>query len=190
MSIQDYLNKKILINSDESHWEEVPFRTTKKEFKKGELITQFGQIERRAYFLLDGIIESSILKDGEVKIIDFVFPGQFICSYTSFLLQTNSEIQTKAITDCEVEFFRKEDLEKAYESSLVANKIGRHITEYFLIKKLKRESDFLTKSAKERYMNLILESPEVIKEIPVNKIAKYLGIHPESLSRIRSEIIS
>ena len=77
MSIQDYLNQKILSNYDESHWEEVPFRTTKKEFKKGELITQFGQIERRAYFLLDGIIESSILKDGEVKIIDFVFPGQF-----------------------------------------------------------------------------------------------------------------
>jgi CRP-like cAMP-binding protein len=190
MDIKKYINTKVLNNNLESNWELVPFKTKRMIFKKNEVITQFGQVERRAYFLIDGIIESSILKDGEIKIIDFVFSNNFICSYTSFLLQTYSEIQTTAITDCEVEYFNKDDIELAYQTSLLANQFGRHITEYFLLKKLRREREFLTKSAKERYMNLILESPEVIKWIPINKIAKYLGIHPESLSRIRSEIIS
>lgn len=189
MDIKEYLNKTVL-EHDGGYLEELPFPTSRRSFKKNELITQFGQIERKAFFLREGIMESSILREGEIKIIDFVFPGNFICSYTSFLLQTHSEIQTKAITDCEVEFFTKDDLESAYKTSLEANQLGRHITELFLIKKLKREKDFLTKSAKERYINLMLESPEVIQQIPVNKIAKYLGIHPESLSRIRSEIIS
>ncbi len=70
---------------------------------------------------------------------------------------------------------------------MVANQFGRHVTEHFFIQKLKRENDFLTKSAKEVYLNLISDRPEVIENIPVNKIAKYLGIDPESLSRIRAK---
>jgi len=186
MTITKYIFEKIVKNPIEI--KEPIFPTYRKIIKKNEIITRFGQIERKAYFVIDGIIESSIEKDGELKIIDFVFPNNFICSYTSFLLQTPSEIQTKAITDCEVEYFFKEDLEKAYETSIIANQFGRYVTEQFFISKLKRENDFLTKSAKERYLNLINEYPEIIQQIPINKIAKYLGIHSESLSRIRKEI--
>ena len=189
MNIEQFIKEKVLkgvVKSGEIH----PFPTYQKLFKKNEIITRFDQIEQKAYFLIDGIIESSIEKDGEIKIIDFVFPHNFICSYTSFLLQTPSEIKTVAITDCKVEFFYKNDLEKSYETSIVANQFGRYVTEQFLISKLKRENDFLTKSAEESYLQLIEKRPEVLEKIPVHKIAKYLGIHPESLSRIRSKIIS
>ena len=179
MGIQDFIKREIIKDSK---------KEDKKRFKKNEIITKFGQIERKAYFLRTGITESAIEKDGELKIIDFVFPYSFICSYTSFLLQTPSEIQTKAITDCEVEYFLKEDLEKAYQTSILANQFGRYVTEQFFISKLKRENDFLTKSAKEVYLALIAERPEVLEKIPVHKIAKYLGIHPESLSRIRATL--
>jgi len=188
MNINQYINEKITKSAVESLTEEKIFPTYIKRIKKNEIITHFGQIEKKAYFLISGITESSIEKDGEIRIIDFVFPNSFICSYTSFLLQTPSEIQTKAITDCEVEYFLKEDLEKAYKTSIIANQFGRYVTELFFISKLKRENDFLTKSAKEVYQNLIKDRPEVLEKIPVNKIAKYLGIHPESLSRIRAEI--
>jgi CRP/FNR family transcriptional regulator, anaerobic regulatory protein len=190
MDIKQYIKEKIVGNSLELKMDILPFPTYRKTIKKNEIISQFGQIERKAYLLISGIIESSISKDGEVKIIDFVFPNSFICSYTSFLLQTPSEIQTKAIADCEVEYFLKEDLEKAYKKSIVANQFGRYVTEQFFISKLKRENDFLTKTAKEVYLNLMQERPEILEKIPINKIAKYLGIHPESLSRIRAEIIS
>jgi len=190
MSIQEYINNEVLKNAIESRTKETPFPTYRKVLKKNEIITPFGQIERKAYFLIDGIMESSIEKDEEIRIIDFVFPNNFICSYTSFLLQTPSEIQTRAITDCEIEYFLKSDLEKAYENSIIANQFGRYVTEQFFISKLKRENDFLTKTAKEVYLNLIQERPEILEKIPIYKIAKYLGIHPESLSRIRAEIIS
>ena len=188
MNIEQYITNYIIQKPLSSSEQENLFPTYKKVIKKNEIITRFGQIERKAYLLIDGIIESSIEKDGQIKIIDFVFPNHFICSYTSFLLQTPSEIQTKAITDCEVEYFLKEDLEIAYQNSIIANQFGRYVTEQFFISKLKREHDFLTKSAKEVYLDLLKNRPEIIEKIPVNKIAKYLGIHPESLSRIRSEI--
>ena len=190
MNIEYYIKEKVIKGTLTGKEKIVPFPTYRKAIKKGEILTQFGDIEQKAYYLLKGITESAIDNDGEIKIIDFVFPNHFICSYTSFLLQTPAEIQTKAITDCEVEYFLKEDLEKAYQHSIVANQFGRHVTEQFFISKLKRENDFLTKSAKEVYLNLIKERSEVLEKIPINKIAKYLGIHPESLSRIRAEIIS
>lgn len=189
MNIQEYINKEVLKNTEAASTVAL-FPTYRKTIKKNEILTHFGEIEHKAYFLISGITESAIEKDGELKIIDFVFPNHFICSYTSFLLQTPSEIQTKAITGCEVEYFLKADLEKAYKHSIVANQFGRYVTEQFFISKLKRENDFLTKSAKEVYLELIKGRPEVLQKIPVNKIAKYLGIHPESLSRIRAEIIS
>ncbi len=49
------------------------------------------------------ITESSIEKDGDIKIVDFAFTDNFICSYASFLRQEPSDIQIKAITDCEIE---------------------------------------------------------------------------------------
>ena len=189
LSIQNYIQEKVLKNPSSVPLKPLPFPVYKKKIKKNEIITQFGQIEQRAYYLMDGLIESSIDKDGDARIIDFVFPGQFICSYTSFLKETPSEIQTIALTDGEVEYFTKRDLEEAYEHSILANQFGRYVTEQFFLTKLKRENSFLTKNAKQTYEELLLKKPEILKRIPINKIAKYLGIHPESLSRIRAEVM-
>lgn len=62
------------------------------------------------------------------------------------------------------------------------------VAEYYYILKTNREKDFLTKSATERYNELVNIRPELIQYIPVHQIAKYLGIEPESLSRIRKAI--
>jgi hypothetical protein len=71
----------------------------------------------------------------------------------------------------------------------LANQLGRVVTEDLFIKKSNREKDFLTKSAEERYIELLSKRVDIIKMVSVNKIAKYLGIHPDSLSRIRKKII-
>lgn len=186
MNLKNYLIKNLNFSEDT----ELPFKIYTIEFKKNQIITDFGDIERRGYFINSGIIENSIVKDGILKIIDFVFPGNFICSYTSYLLQVPSEIQTISLTDSKLEYFFREELEIALSNSIIANKIERHVSEILFLAKINRENEFLLLSAEERYKKLIKERPEIIREIPINKIAKYLGIHPESLSRIRKNIIS
>lgn len=186
MSIKEYLTKHLNLREGE----EIPFPIYVKKFRKDEIVTDFGSIERNGYFITKGVMQSNIEKDGELKIIDFVFSGNFICAYTSYLLDTPSEIQTMAVTDCEVEYFYRDDIEKSLPNSIFANQFVRHVTETFFIVKLKRENELLSLSAEERYQNLMKERPEIIREIPIYKIAKYLGIHPESLSRIRKNIIS
>ena len=120
----------------------------------------------------------------------FFFANEMVCGFTSFLTQFPADVQIIALMDCEMEIINREDLMKAYEFSLDANKFGRILTEQAYIIKSNREKNFLTKTAEERYSEMFIKNPDYIFNIPVNKIAKYLGIHPESLSRIRKKINS
>lgn len=167
---------------------ELPFVTTRKEFNKGDILTRYHQVEKYGYFLVKGITKISMIRDGEERILDFFFPGEFFSAYTSFLSQKPSDVEIVALSAIEVECIYVHDLQQAYHHSLQANQFGRIVTEMSYIRKTKREKDFLTLSATERYLQLMKERPQLIHDIPVHMLAKYLGIHAESLSRIRREI--
>jgi CRP-like cAMP-binding protein len=167
---------------------DLPFRSIQRSIPKGTILTDYGKIERHTYFINSGIVQVTLQRDIEEKIIDFFFPETFVCSYTSFILQIPSDVCVSALTDCEVEAISHEEIQSAYTNSFFANKLGRVLTEQIFIIKSKREKDFLTKSAEERYAELIAGRPDIIKLIPGYKIAQYLGIKPESLSRIRKDI--
>jgi CRP-like cAMP-binding protein len=167
---------------------ELPFVPKQLHFVRKSMITTLNQVEENIYFLQQGIVEVGIIKEEEEKVIDFVFPGQFFCSYTSFLLRKPSDVYITCLTDCLVEAIPYQALQDAYKVSLMANQFGRKITEAAFMERVKREKDFLSKSAEERYLELIERRPEVIQLIQGSRIAKYLGIHPESLSRIRKAI--
>jgi CRP-like cAMP-binding protein len=168
--------------------EELPFRSMQKTIPKGTVLTDYGKIERNIYFINSGIIQVTLQRDIEEKIIDFFFPESFVCSYSSFILQIPSDVRVSALTDCEVEIISHDNIQMAYNESFFANKMGRILTEQIFIIKSQREKDFLTKSAEERYAELVSRRPDIIKLIPGYKIAQYLGIKPESLSRIRKDI--
>uniref|UniRef100_UPI004048401D Crp/Fnr family transcriptional regulator n=1 Tax=Roseivirga sp. TaxID=1964215 RepID=UPI004048401D len=165
-----------------------PLEFQVKQLRKGEILTNYGEVEKRIYFIKKGIIELTILAGSEEKIIDFFFPNSFVCSYTSFINQQKSDVQVRTIVDCEVEYLNRFEVQAAYDQSMTMNKIGRLLTEQMYIMKSDREKDFLTKSAETRYLELIEKKGELVKLVPVNRIARYLGIHPESLSRIRKSI--
>ena len=128
------------------------------------------------------------MRDGDQKILDFFFPGEFFCAYTSLLTQQPADVQLTALLPCTLEVLRRADLLAAYQTSLLANQLGRVATEQLYLRKVKREKEFLTRSAEERYADLLHQQPTLIEFLPVDKIARYLGIHPNSLSRIRRKL--
>lgn len=169
---------------------DLPFLVKKSYFKKGDIITAYNDIESNIYFINKGIVEMTIKSYMTEKIIDFFFENEMVCGYTSFLTQLPTDVQIVALTDCEMELITRDDLNLAYNSSLEMNKFGRILTEQGYIRKSNREKNLLTKTAEERYAEMFKKNAKYISNIPVNKIAKYLGIHPESLSRIRKKINS
>jgi CRP-like cAMP-binding protein len=164
---------------------QLPLSIMEHTFKKGTVIT-----EKRAYFMKEGIAEMTIKSYTSEKIIDFFFQDEMFCSLSSFLTQSPSNVQINAITACTVESFTYIELQDLLTYSLEMNQFARIIIEQAYLKKAKREKDFLCKTAEERYLEMFNTHKEFILNISVSKIAKYLGIHPESLSRIRKKLIS
>lgn len=180
----------LVLKQNNSNAESLPYPLKTEHFRKNEIITAYGQIDESVYFLNAGIVEMTIKSYMTEKVIDFFFVNEMFTSLTSFLTQKPSDVQITALTDCEVEVISYNDLQIAYETSFDANKFGRIIVELAYLKKAKREKDFLCKTAEERYAEMFKTHSHYISQIPVNKIAKYLGIHPESLSRIRKKLSS
>ncbi len=167
----------------------VSLKSTPRKFAKGEVLVKAGDLETKFYFLIKGIVEVSI--PGEKDwIYDFFFPNSVLAAYSSLLTGKASKITITAIEDCEVEEYDWTELKDQYKTSLGANQMGRFITEQIFLLRSKREIDFLSKSAEKRYEELIQSQPDLILKIPVHRIARYLGIHPESLSRIRKKMNS
>lgn len=81
-----------------------------------------------------------------------------------------------------------EALQKVYQNNANAQAMGRKAAEGLYIKKANREITLLTDSPEQRYLNLLRQQPKLIKHIPLKYPASYLGISPETLSRIRSRI--
>lgn len=187
MKISKYIQRHIDENFRDS---EMPFPTTIRNVPVGTILCDFGQLEDYVYFLINGIVQVNIINiKGDTRIVDFFFPDNFFCSYTSFLQSSASDVQIITTTACDLEVVEKADLLLAYNNSLITNKLGRFETEKLYLKKVKREKDLITKTKEEIYLELIENKSELIHNLPVDSIAKYLGIHPESLSRIRKKKI-
>jgi CRP-like cAMP-binding protein len=182
--IYDFANAQLGTNFKSN--EEFPFTIDTKTFSRNEIITDYGQIERKAYFVKSGIVRAESTNiDGELKILDFITPGYFFAGYISWITQQPSEVSLIVEENCEVEIFYRSEIQKLYPTSLIVNQISRVIAEFKVVQKTTREKDFLTKSAFERYCDFLNKSPDLIDRISNKNLARYLGIQPESLSRLK-----
>ncbi|NLR57277.1 Crp/Fnr family transcriptional regulator [Chitinophaga polysaccharea] len=154
-------------------------------YKTGELLSEAGKTSHAIYFIATGIVRVYTLHNGKEISLDFLFPRSFCASYASFITQQPAAVNIQAIMPVTGYAFHYADLQQLYHASHQSERIGRLIAEQQYLRKYNRELSFLQYSAQERYAQLLQEHPEVIQHIPIKQIASYLGIEPESLSRIR-----
>jgi CRP-like cAMP-binding protein len=118
----------------------------------------------------------------------FAFEGEWLGDYESFLLQTPSLDFIEAIEDCELFTLSYSDMQALYQYSQRFEKFGRLIAEKLFIETAKSKRNIVLQSAEERYLNLLTGQPHIFERLPQHLIASYLGIQPQSLSRIRAKI--
>jgi CRP/FNR family transcriptional regulator, anaerobic regulatory protein len=160
----------------------------KRLYKKNEFVTREGQIEKYAYVIRKGAVKIVYNLNETDYILGFWFAGDMFSSLVSFLEQLPSEVNIIAVTETEVERVDYTQIQRYYSQHHVISEVGRKIIEYMYIYKAKKELEIISKTAEERYIELIEQSGHLILDLPVKEIASYLGIHPESLSRIRRRL--
>lgn len=157
-------------------------------FSKKELLIKKGQTENHLSFIEKGTVRMFTPREENDLTFGFVFQHQFVSAYDSFLTQTPCKYQIEALAETTVWRINHSDLNKIYKHTKIGNEIGRKNAESLFLIKSARELSLLELSAKERYEKLFSERPQLIKEIPLKYIASYIGITPQALSRIRSQI--
>jgi CRP-like cAMP-binding protein len=162
--------------------------STIKKFGKKEIILEKGKVENYLSYLIQGSIVQIIYHEGNEICIGFTLENSFFSSYTSFLTRQPSQFRVMTLEDTVIERISYDNLQKAYNYSGEHQKNGRIIAEQLYIKATQRALSLITKTADQRYLELIEKHPDCLQRIPLKYIASYLGITPVSLSRIRNNL--
>jgi CRP/FNR family transcriptional regulator, anaerobic regulatory protein len=155
---------------------------------KKEFLIKIGEVENHLYFVVDGLFRLYLISNGKEICVDFAFKNQMMSSFLSFKFQKPSIINIQALSDSKVLKLHRSYIDEFNEISKNSERFTRETMELLYCQKLQREITFLTTSAEERYRRIADKQPELVKAIAVKDLATYLGIHPESLSRIRKKV--
>ncbi|MBV8325296.1 Crp/Fnr family transcriptional regulator [Chryseobacterium sp.] len=184
--IREYYEQ--IVKLKESEWTFIARHFHRKVFAKNKVITQHGETEKYLSFIESGLVRFYIPDDEYGYTFSFGFEKEFTCAYDSFLTQTPSEYEMQALTETVVWQISYNDLQQVYNHTNVGNHLGRFASEKLFLAKSKREMSLLKLTARERYLKLFTEQPEMLRLVPLKYIASYIGITPQALSRIRRQI--
>jgi len=181
-NIQDYisLNKKeieLLSNAVE-----------KRMFSKNDIIFTEGNVAEDIYFVTKGCVRLFYTVDGTDKTAFFYTEGQFICAGESYTYNIPAVENYQAVEDTELLIFSKPKIDILLKEVPSIEVIARIAAENELITCQKVIASFVTKSAEERYIDLLDNQEEFFQRVPQQYIASFLGVSPETLSRIKARV--
>jgi len=157
--------------------------------KKGDLFLEEGKICKQIAFINKGLLRTFYLNDrAEETTSCFCTENTLISSYKSFILQQPSTLSIQALEDTELLIINYEYVQQLYSTSIVWQNIGRAVAEKEYIVMEQYAVVLNNKTAKEKYLRILKEHPNVCQKASIQDIASYLGITRRRLSRIRQEI--
>lgn len=162
---------------------------TIKEYKKGTILLREGQVSTEVYFVLEGCVRQYFLVDGEEKTNNFFTEEQWVISMNSFGQNIPSNHYMDCCLDCSLVVGNREKEEALYKKFPKFETVSRRVMEKVFAEQQEILSTFTTDSPEQRYLKLLKSRPDLFQKIPQYQIASYIGVKPESLSRIRKRIL-
>ena len=159
------------------------------EIKNNTIVLAENKTPKATYILETGFIRSFTIDTNGNEITTNIFsPFCFVNDFLSFFKQKPSSENFESLTNCILWKMNYEDVQKNFHSIPEFREFGRMmlIMNYSNLKE--RMLGMIKNSAEQRYLNLMKQNPDILKNIPLKILASYLGITDTSLSRIRKEI--
>lgn len=158
-----------------------------KSLKKNMIVLKKGQIARECFFILKGCMKKYYLIDGEERITGFYTEGQVITP-SSYTTKAPSKYYIATIENTIVSYGNPDSESDIYKNHPKLESLTRILAEKLIVNKSEEMVDWMNHNPEERYQLLIKNRPDLIQRVPQYQIANYLGIRPESLSRIRKRL--
>jgi CRP/FNR family transcriptional regulator, anaerobic regulatory protein len=144
--------------------------------------------EKYLHFILEGCGGILLWNKNNFVCIDLSFEGDFFSDYMSFLSQKPTSLEVVTFEACTLFRISRMDFEKISDIPIYGEKIRRVAAEGLFVHKQNQQIKMLTQTAKERYFALQTTQPNILQRVPQKYVASYLGITPQSLSRIKAKI--
>ena len=158
-------------------------------YEKGVNLLREGQISKDAFFIIKGCVRKYFITDsGNENTVDFYTEYQSAVNFDSLSNNSPSKYYFSCTEDTTVAIINSEKENDLYEKFPRFGEICRIEMEKMLGKSQENLSVFINSTPKERYLNLLEERPNLINRVPQYQLASYLGIKPETLSRIRKRV--
>jgi CRP-like cAMP-binding protein len=152
---------------------------------KGAFYLRAGEINKHVGFLDKGLVRYFVYKNEEESTFEFTKEGEFIADYQSFNNLSASLQNIQAIEDCELLIINYPDVQTIFNTTKNGNLIGRHIIEHRFDVMVSRLLALYMQTPEERYKSFVDHYADLTQRIPQYLIASFVGVQPQSLSRIR-----
>jgi CRP-like cAMP-binding protein len=184
---KDYLQKKVAITDEQFNL--ISDKLKIKTFEKGEMILMKGEVSSHVYFVLDGLLRSySIDSKGKTHIIQFAPEQWWLSERNGILFNEESEFFLDAIENTKAIVLPRDFITESAKIVPCMYELNASMLNNAIRFMQKRINMLLSATAEERYLNFIKLYPNLTLRVPQWMIASYLGITPESLSRVRKDL--
>jgi len=180
-----FLSKYVKLSEEEKGI--IAENSTLQFYPAGHQLLREGQFAKHCYFVVKGLIRSYYLEDGEEKVMDF-FSELSPITPVSYTTGQSSTYYISCIEDSILSISDKNHSEEFFERLPGMKDIGLQVLTDMNAKQQLSFDDFKNLEPKERYEKLLETRPDLVNRVPQYMIASYLGIQPQSLSRIRKRI--
>jgi CRP-like cAMP-binding protein len=166
------------------------FLTKKSLSKKGHFLME-GDVCTNIAYINKGCLRRYIIDNHSKEVIlNFSLENYWIGDLESFIFQKSTIYYVQALEDSELLLISRNNFFRANEELPKFKKFHDDKVQRNHYYTLKRLSDAKSATPEEKYLSLIKEQPQLFQRIPLHYIASYLGIEPESLSRLRKRIVN
>jgi len=184
-----HIEEKVSLNDHDKVLIETFFSS--KKLRKRQYHLQEGEVCKHLVFVAKGLLRTyNTDEKGNEHMSIFGWEGWWLSDFNSFLSGEPAVFNIDAIEDSELLMLSRNDYDALTLAVPIMDRYFRILYQNSLVTKERRLMSTITHSAEERYLELSASNPQIIERIPQNLIASYLGIAPETLSRIKKNLVS
>jgi CRP-like cAMP-binding protein len=138
--------------------------------------------------IVQGLFRAVYSADGDDVTYGFYYAPGFVTEYAGFVKQGPARFSIEALEDCRIVQWSHAAIQQLYSLGPKGERLGRLIAEEVFVGFMDRTMELLLYSPEERYSRMVARNSTLLQRVPLYMIAEYLGITPESLSRIRARM--